>query len=209
MQTLTKDFPNGEVVEFNENFIMHARGFFDDGACDDMIDYFHTAKNYGQTQIREEYDTSNILEKSDDATVNFPLLPPTEQVRFDGINSGFVKHIEQNLIPMYADHYFEELNGNVKIWDCPKVQLTKPGEGYHMWHCETFGRVSRDRVLAYMLYLNDVDEGGETEFLHQHTRFKPVKGDFLIWPGYFTHTHRGNPPISGHKYIATGWIEWL
>ena len=58
---------------------------------------------------------------------------------------------------------------------------TDQAEGYHMWHCETFGRVSRDRVLAYMAYLNDVDEGGETEFLHQHTRFKPVKGDFLIW----------------------------
>ena len=69
---MTKDFPNGEVVEFNENFIMHARGFFDDAACDDMIDYFHTAKKHGQTQIREEYDTSNTLEKSDDATVNFP-----------------------------------------------------------------------------------------------------------------------------------------
>ena len=79
MQTVTKDFPNGEVVEFNENFIMHARGFFDDAACDDMIDYFHTAKNHGQTQIREEYDTSNTLEKSDDATVNFPLLPPTDK----------------------------------------------------------------------------------------------------------------------------------
>ena len=51
---------------------------------------------------------------------------------------------------MYADHYFEELKDNVKIWDCPKVQLTKQSEGYHMWHCETFGRVSRDRVLAYI-----------------------------------------------------------
>ena len=76
MQTVTKDFPNGEVVEFNENFIMHARGFFDDAACDDMIDYFHTAKKHGQTQIREEYDTSNTLEKSDDATVNFPSYHP-------------------------------------------------------------------------------------------------------------------------------------
>ena len=70
------------------------------------------------------------------------------------------------------------------------------------------GRGSRDRVLAWMLYLNDVDEGGETEFLYQHVRFKPKRGDFLVWPGGFTHTHRGNPPISNDKYICTGWVEW-
>ena len=51
MQTVTKDFPNGEVVEFNENFIMHAKGFFDNGACDDMIDYFHTA----QTMVKLKF----------------------------------------------------------------------------------------------------------------------------------------------------------
>lgn len=208
MQTVTKDFPNGEVVEFNENFIMLAKGFFSDDICDELIDYFHTAKKYGQTQERNEYDTSNQLVKADNATANYPDFPPTEESRYAGMNQGFCQHVEENLIPMYADHYFQELNGNVKIWDCPKIQKTQPGEGYHIWHCETFTRLTRDRVLAYMLYLNDVDEGGETEFLHQHCRYKPTKGDFMLWPGYFTHAHRGNPPISGHKYIATGWIEW-
>lgn len=210
MQTVTKDFPNGEVVEFNNNFIMHAKGFFDDNLCDNMIDYFHIAKKYGQTLIREEYDTNDKTEKSDTATTNYtPGMPPTEEAKFAVLNEGFVKIVEDNLIPMYADHYFQELKGNVKIWDAPKIQKTEPGEGYHIWHCETFTRLARDRVLAYMLYLNDVDEGGETEFLYQHTRYKPIKGDLLIWPGHFTHVHRGNPPISGHKYITTGWIEWL
>ena len=148
MQTVTRDFPNGEVVEFNENFIMHAKGFFDDSTCDDMIDYFHVAKKHGQTQARYEYDTPNTFVKADNATSNYPELPPTEETRFAGMNQGFCEHIEENLIPMYADHYFQELNGNVKIWDCPKVQRTQPGEGYHIWHCETFGRITRDRVLA-------------------------------------------------------------
>ena len=89
-----------------------------------MIDYFHTAKKHGQTQIREEYDTSNTLEKSDILTVNFPLLPPTDKSDLT-VSTVICKAYEQNLIPMYADHYFEELKDNVKIWDCPKVQLTR------------------------------------------------------------------------------------
>ena len=31
----------------------------------------------------------------------------------------------------------------------------------------------------------------------------------VIWPAYFTHLHRGNPPISNEKWIVTGWYEDL
>jgi hypothetical protein len=61
--------------------------------------------------------------------------------------------------------------------------------------------------MLAILYLNDVDEGGETEFLYQSIRIKPKKGTLILCPGSFTHTHRGNPPLSGEKYIVTTWIE--
>ena len=54
----------------------------------------------------------------------------------------------------------------------------------------------------------DRDEGGETEFLYQSMRVKPKQGTLLIWPAAFTHTHRGNPPLSNEKYIVTGWTEF-
>jgi hypothetical protein len=57
-----------------------------------------------------------------------------------------------------------------------------------------------------MVYLNDVDEGGETEFLYQQVKIKPKRGTVVIWPGGFTHLHRGNPPLK-NKYIATGWLS--
>ena len=55
------------------------------------------------------------------------------------------------------------------------------------------------------LYLNDNFDAGETEFLHQHRREIPKKGDVLIFPAGYTHTHRGNPPIGGEKYLITSW----
>ena len=87
------------------------------------------------------------------------------------------------------------------------MQKTAPTEGYHMFHAENLNYNNNIRTMAWMVYLNDVEEGGETEFLYQKKKFKPQKGDVLIWPGGFTHLHRGNPPISGDKYIATGWYQ--
>ena len=86
-----------------------------------------------------------------------------------------------------------------------KVQETPIGGGYHLWHCEQSGVDLATRVLSWTIYLNDVDEGGETEFLYQHKRIKAEKGKILMFPASFTHTHRGNPPISNEKYIVTGW----
>jgi hypothetical protein len=57
-----------------------------------------------------------------------------------------------------------------------------------------------------MFYLNDVQEGGETEFYYQNLKSKPKQGTMVIAPAGFTHTHRGNKPISGDKYIFTSWI---
>ncbi len=54
-----------------------------------------------------------------------------------------------------------------------------------------------------MVYLNDVDSGGETEFLYQQLKIKPKRGRVVIWPGSFTHLHIGNHPMSD-KYIHTG-----
>lgn len=82
--------------------------------------------------------------------------------------------------------------------------------GYPHWHSEQFPQAGHNealhRVVLYMFYLNDVEDGGETEFFYQQRKFKPTKGTMVIAPAGFTHTHRGNMPKSSDKYIATSWI---
>ena len=58
------------------------------------------------------------------------------------------------------------------------------------------------------LYLNDIEEGGETEFLDQNRRIKAQKGTMVIFPAAWTHVHRGNPPLNKDKYIGTGWYTY-
>ena len=88
-----------------------------------------------------------------------------------------------------------------------KIQKTEPGQGYHAWHYESTPSAPY-RKLATMIYLNDGFEGGETEFLYQSRRVKPKQGTMVICPSSFTHTHRGNPPLTGDKYMINGWIEY-
>ena len=81
-------------------------------------------------------------------------------------------------------------------------------EGYHVWHIGMAHiEMPQYRVIVFSIYLNDVEEGGETEFLHQSVRVKPKKGRIVFWPASYPFVHRGNPPLKGEKYIVTGWIN--
>lgn len=91
------------------------------------------------------------------------------------------------------------------------LQWYAAGEGgYPYWHCELYprdaGAETLHRHLLWTLYLNDGFEQGETEFLFQRRRIRPRTGSLLFAPTAFTHTHRGNRPQSGDKFIATSWI---
>jgi hypothetical protein len=91
------------------------------------------------------------------------------------------------------------------------IQMYKPTEGYHGWHCErpraTIPVICRH--LVFMTYLNDLsDEGGETEWYHQQLKIKPKKGLTVIWPVDWPFTHRGIPSKTQTKYITTGWYSY-
>lgn len=87
-----------------------------------------------------------------------------------------------------------------------KIQKTPPHGGYHVWHHE-HSYNSMSRILTWTAYLNDIPDGeGETEFLYQGYKCQPKRGRVSIFPACYTHLHRGNPPYSHDKYIATGWF---
>ncbi|HIL26533.1 MAG TPA: 2OG-Fe(II) oxygenase [Nitrospinaceae bacterium] len=111
---------------------------------------------------------------------------------------------ELSLIRSASACYGATSNG---LWHM-QMQRYVDDEGYYAWHYETHeGSMSR-RQMAFMWYLNDVTEGGETEFHANGLKLEPKAGTLAIFPAFWTHLHRGNPPSKGQKkYIITGWIE--
>lgn len=99
------------------------------------------------------------------------------------------------------------------MYRCGRINLQKylaNQGGYHHWHSEIYPQdASADslhRVLLFQFYLNDVAEGGETEFFYQRRSIAPKAGRLVIAPAGFTHTHKGHVPRSGDKVIATSWV---
>jgi hypothetical protein len=65
--------------------------------------------------------------------------------------------------------------------------------------------LQRYRVITYIWYLNNVENGGETE-IWDDFKIKPETGKLLLFPASWTFPHRGIMPISDNKYIITGWL---
>ncbi len=85
------------------------------------------------------------------------------------------------------------------------VERIEPGQGYG-FHIDAGPWGTHDRFLATLIYLRDVREGGFTEFPYQSLRVAPRAGLMLMFPPFWTHLHRGAPPISGTKYNITNFV---
>ena len=61
----------------------------------------------------------------------------------------------------------------------------------------------RPRVLAALIYLNDVEEGGQTLFYNQGIEVQPKCGRVVIFPSAFPYVHAGRRVMRGKKYAMT------
>ena len=89
------------------------------------------------------------------------------------------------------------------------LQKYRTGDHFNSVHTERASINTTHRVLAWMTYLNDVEEGGETSFSHFGLSIRPEKGKTLIWPADWSHAHSGHSVTQGLKYIITGWIQFV
>ncbi len=121
-----------------------------------------------------------------------------------------ISEIISTSLKIYVRKYSEqypEIDFSIKPWSCYNyynLQKYNPNEGYFKTHCEAADNESSSRVLVWMFYLNDVKDGG-TLFPSYNIGVNAVQGRLVIWPPYWTHTHRGQISTTDTKYIATGW----
>ena len=171
--------------------------------CDSLVDHFESH----QGKQRKGSVSSGVLfdyKNSTDMSVS-----PNE-ISLPG-NEVFEKYFN-NLFDCHKDYvtqwpFFEEIAKNLEIGNF-NLQRYQSGEHFQKLHTERSDLSTLHRVLAWMTYLNDVDEGGSTYFSHYDIEVQPRKGLTLIWPAEWTHAHKGNAVTAGSKYIVTGWMNF-
>ena len=162
--------------------------------CDDLIEYH---KNNMEYKNLGKSIGANEMKKSTDVTV-FPASQNPSILMYRKLLFGYIKE--------YNAAYDNPL-AEMTIADGFNIQHYKPGEGYLNWHSERSIHLTHQRALTFMTYLNDVSDGGGTEFKYQGLRHNAKKGKTLRWPSDFTHPHRGQKSETEEKYITTGWFN--
>ncbi|MFN4056014.1 MAG: 2OG-Fe(II) oxygenase [Alishewanella aestuarii] len=141
---------------------------------------------------------------------HFALIAPVGITTQDPVSGAPLPVTHENFSQFSEQQTFDFMRTLYRLGPI-QAQKYAAGKGnYNYWHCEVYPQLPDNeplhRSLLFMFYLNDVAEGGETEFYYQQQRIQPKAGRMVIAPAYFTHTHRGCIPVSGDKYILTSWI---
>ena len=189
-----------------KDFIGIYDGYIPDEACDQAIELFDKYQEFNKVFSRFTSEGETQDKKDDKQLFCDPQILTEEEFKVNKLKLLMV-NFDLALRHYYTETNFKKYTAEDITTDYIKIQKTLPKQGYHVWHIEHYGeKDGMKRILAYTIYLNTVEEGGETEFLYQSQRVKPIKGRIVIWPASFPYVHRGNPPLNGEKYIATSWI---
>ena len=128
-----------------------------------------------------------------------------DSVFFESLSECYKIYHEQCVESIPGNNYYNNLHDRGY-----KLQRTMPGGFYH-WHNdfgvgdERPGKLG-ERLITFIWYLNDVNEGGHTEFM-DGTKVQPKQGRILLFPCTWMYGHRGVPPVNETKYICTGWLH--
>mgnify|MGYP003668981680 FL=1 len=171
--------------------------------CDDLIALFHEYEHHhaqgqvlengvkGGVENRDLKDSTDLCILWEESERIKTIKKYQEELRKQGIKYGHKYKIIQSLKIDFTDSF--------------NIQFYKPKGGYKSWHFER-NHNTQGRAFAFMTYLNDVPKGG-TEFYYQGTTTQAKKGDTMIFPAEWTHTHKSQISKEHEKYIATGWLE--
>lgn len=199
-----------------ENYFYINKNSLSKEICNDIIHYF-------ESEDTDKYEgiTGSGLRKDIKDTLDFQILAKNEKNK---PHWNKIRHLLERELNNNIKNYVKNINNSMEIceensqnkykvfekfvsFDTIQMQRYTKQKGRYIYHQDFLSDWANKkyRVITFLWYLNDVYEGGETEFWTTY-KVKPEAGKLLFFPATWTYPHRGMIPISNDKYIITGWI---
>ena len=182
-----------------ENFVKIYDNVIDEESCKGLIEKFE--------ELQDKHEIVNIENKED--RISFNQIELTKSEEWKTVNDGMMK-----LFQAYIVQYKKECNISEQMWPekCGfetirmKRYLANDYDRFD-YHVDVKDYATARRFLAFFIYLNDVEEGGETEFLFG--RVKPKMGRLIMFPPMWPWFHAGQKPVSGTKYFIQSYCHYV
>ena len=183
---------------------------------DDVIDEESCLKLIKKFEEFEDY-FENVDVNDGDNAISFKQLQLINHEEWKSVQQGMLELFQENIV-------------RYKI-DCSIKDKQRPGEyGYEAIrmkrylnndtdrfdpHVDVLNYETSRRFLAFFIYLNDVEEGGETKFLNFYKpgtyiplTVTPQRGRLLMFPPLWPWYHAGLKPLSGKKYLIHSYCHY-
>lgn len=132
-------------------------------------------------------------------------------------SSMFFEESENELIAKVEKRVSSIMNIPIEHAEGLQILRYTPGQEYKA-HYDYFSSTSttakNNRISTLVMYLNDVEEGGETLFPKLNLSVTPKKGTAVYFEYFYNDTdlneltlHAGAPVITGEKWVATQWMR--
>tara|TARA_R110002167_G_scaffold288932_1_gene493938 strand:- start:695 stop:1261 length:567 start_codon:yes stop_codon:yes gene_type:complete len=166
--------------------------------CDKLISYYD---KFNSHVVPGTIGDCNVLKSVKDSMDLF--IEPNNQ------DKEIIEYqqVLQKVLNLYIKRYPEVNRYDKFAVSGSNIQKYSKNGGFKPFHFERAGKIVSTRVLVFMTYLNDVENGG-TKFKYQKITTPSKKGLTLIWPPDFTHTHKSQV-VNKEKIIMTGWFATL
>lgn len=112
---------------------------------------------------------------------------------------------------MHALDYAKEYGYGVSAMEPPQVLHYTAGaadQQFYGPHVDTDHKGTHTRDFSAVLYLNTVEEGGETVFSYFGVGVQPVEGRIVFFPANYAYMHEALPPVSEDKFAIVTWFKF-
>tara|TARA_Y100000768_G_scaffold192074_2_gene144024 strand:- start:593 stop:1159 length:567 start_codon:yes stop_codon:yes gene_type:complete len=183
----------------HDTFIRTYDNAFTKEFCDELIEIFENNVEHQYPGHVGSGVNKKVKDTNDMHSFESPALEPYNRKIFEILN----KHLHEYHSAFKIDNV-NIFPSNIKDTGY-QIQKYDVNKGKYIWHTDGYtNKKDGSRVLTFLFYLNDVEEGGETMILDY--KIKPETGKLLLFPPFWNYIHTGTIPKSSCKYILTGWL---